>query len=37
MNYDEFRLAMDLNRLNIIQFTWINAETNKPLDEWKGG
>jgi hypothetical protein len=23
---------MNLNQLNIIQYIWINVETNKPLD-----
>jgi hypothetical protein len=30
MDCDGFRLVMNLNRLNIIQSTWINGETNKP-------
>jgi hypothetical protein len=29
MDLDGFLLVMNLNRLNITQFTWINGETNK--------
>jgi hypothetical protein len=31
MDWDEFWLIMDLNRLNTTQSTWINGKTNKPL------